>query len=367
MLTSSSLPVSFYFTWQWWERHYQSAFGRPKSIDMDWLDKTYLGRQRQLHEWFGDYGIGSVCPELDLDFVSMILPYHTIIVPTAMGLRTGIQEVGGYCWQYVSEDQMRSLVPVNIADTPVAEVIYEERKRRIDRYGLGRAMIDLASAANNAFTLRGPEFYADLMAEPGFANDYMQSIVETMCLAHKFVTDLFGPAESFPLANCNVVMMSPSLYVEQVRKYDIQCVNYAATLTGKRPSCDIHHCSVNTEPFAEAYSAIPGLRSLQGSDLSDLPKIQEALPDVTFSAMVSPVDLVCKPEDQVRAEIDKCVRDGAQDLAIWDVDPEYGPEQVYGLMKMISEIGAAHGRQPAFSVIPITWEELDWEFPVYRQ
>jgi len=361
------LPVSLYFVWQWWEKHYQAAIGRPDVEDFDWLDATYIDRQKWLHEWFGDFGLGSASPVLELDFVSMILPYHTMIVPVVLGLETGIQEVGGYCWKNMSEQQMRSLVPTDIADTFVADLIYKERQKRIDRYGIGQGMLDLASVSNNGFTLRGPEFYIDLLAEPDFAQDYMHTITETMCLAYKFVSELFGPIEGFPIGNCNVVMMSPELYVDQVRDFDIRCVNYAAEFTGKPACCGLHHCNVPTEPFAQAYSAIPGLRSLQGSHLSDIPEIHSVLPDVKFSAMVNPVDLINKPEGQVRAEIEKCVANGASDLAIWDIDPVCGPKQISRLLGMISEISENYDRQVQFSVIPMSWEELDWEFQIYNR
>lgn len=58
------LPISLYCVWQWWEKHYQAAQGRPDRIDLDWLDATYLGRQRRLHEWFGDLGVGQAEPAL---------------------------------------------------------------------------------------------------------------------------------------------------------------------------------------------------------------------------------------------------------------------------------------------------------------
>lgn len=364
--SDKALPVSIYFTWQWWEKHYQAEIGRPYTIDYDWLDRTYLGRQRRLFEWFGDHGVGQADPELDTAFVSMVLPYHTLIVPVILGLEIGIQEVGGYHWRNLSEDSMRTLKPVDIAKSPVGDVVIVERQKRIDHYGMSTAMIDLASATNNAFTMRGPEFYADLIAEPEFAERYLGVITETMCMAYRFVSELFGSIDGFPLGNCNATMMSADLYVDAIREHDIRCVNYAAEFSGKPPCCDIHHCNVKTEPFAQAYSAIPGLRSLQGSHLSDLREIRRVLSGVNFSAMVNPVDLINKPPVQVQSEIEICISDGAHDLAIWDIDPSCNPEQVADLMGMISLIAEKHGREPVFSVIPMSWEELDWEFPKYR-
>jgi len=263
-----NLPVSIYCVWQWWEQHYQRHHGRPDKIDYDWLDQQYLGRQRFLFEQFGRFGIGQETPVLDKSFVAKLLPYHTILIPVLLGTEVSIQAEGGYCWQNLTEDRMRKIKPVDLANSAIGEEIRQKYQQLKSRYGIATQMIDLASVTNNAFTMRGPEFYADLIAEKEFAREYMGVITETMCLAYRFITGLFDPIEGFPLGNCNVTMVSPELYIEMIREYDIRCVNFAAGLTGQKPSSAIHHCNVNTEPFAEAYRAIPGLSSLQGSCLS---------------------------------------------------------------------------------------------------
>jgi len=277
-----------------------------------------------------------------------------------------LQDVGGYCWQNVTEETLRAIAPVDIANTWAGEHIAREHEHRLRRYGVATQMIDLASVANNAFTLRGPEFYADLIADPPLAQHYLAAITETMRLAYRFIGELFGPIEGFPLGNCNVVMMSPELYAATIRPHDIRIVEQAAAMTGQQPRCDLHHCDVKTEPFAQAYAAIPGLRSLQGSYRSDVAAIHRALPGVTFSAMVNPVDLLHRPPAQLDADIERCLTDGISDLALWNIDPACGPAEMRDLLRRIRDMVQRHQRRAEFSVIPFTWEELDWEFPRYR-
>ena len=360
------LPVSIYCVWQWWEQHYQHQHGRPEHIDYDWLDRHYLGRRRFLFEQFGRFGLGAEKPELDKYFVSRLLPYHTILIPVLLGTQASIQQEGGYCWQNLSEAEMHKIRPVDIANSPVGELIHQEYQKLKSRYGTVTQMIDLASVTNNAFTMRGPEFYADLLAEKEFAREYMDVIAETMCLAYKFITNLFGPIDGFPLGNCNVTMISPELYIEIIRDYDIRCVQFAADLTQKPPSCNIHHCNVNTEPFAGAYRAIPGLKSLQGSCLSDIENIHAVLPEVNFSAMINPVDLITNPVRPIEEQLEYCISRNASDLAIWDIDTSFGPDSMVKLFSQIENIAGKYYRKASFDVIPFTWEELDWEFPGFR-
>jgi hypothetical protein len=356
------LPVSIYCVWQWWEEHYQRRHGRPEKKDYDWLDRHYLGRQRFLFDKFGRFGIGAEKPQLDKNFVSKVMPYHTILIPVLLGTPASIQQEGGYCWQNLSETEMQKIKPVDIANSSIGELIHRQYQTLKARYGQATQMIDLASVTNNAFTMRGPEFYADLLAEKEFARRYMDVITETMCMAYKFITDLFGPIDGFPLGNCNVTMISPELYIDMIRDYDIRCVQFASGLTKKPPSCNIHHCNVNTEPFAEAYRAIPGLKSLQGSCLSDISKIHAALPEVNFSAMINPVDLISKPLRPIAEQLEYCISQNASDLAIWDIDTSFEPDTMVKLFSLIEEIAGKHLRKAFFDVIPFTWEELDWEF-----
>jgi hypothetical protein len=261
---------------------------------------------------------------------------------------------------------MRKIKPVALENSALGELIHREYQNLKARYGVAGQMIDLASVTNNAFTMRGPEFYADLMVEKEFAREYMGVITETMCRAYQFITDVFGPMDGFPLANCNVTMVSPELYIEMIREYDVQCVQFAADLTGKPPSCSIHHCNVKTEPFAEAYQTIPGLKSLQGSCLSDIQKIHALLPEVNFSAMVNPVDLITRPARPIETQLDDCIGHGAGDLAIWDIDPSFGPHQMVELFTTIETTASKFHRKAMFTIIPFTWEELDWEFSSYH-
>ena len=364
--TITFLPISIYCVWQWWEQHYQAAHGRLDHIDFDWLDATWLGRTRQLNAWFSDLGIGQAEPVLDTGFVSMLLPYHTMIVPVVLGMLATIQDVGGYQNHPLDEKQLANLQPVDLANSPVGELLVATHNARIARYGRTTQMIDLASPANNAFSLRGTEFYLDLLADPPLAHHYLAVITETMIMAYRFIAKHFGSLESVPLANCNVTMMSPKVYVEMVRPYDIRFIEEAAASQGVPPRCDLHHCNVPTEPFAVAYRNIPGLRSLQGAVRSDIRVIRACLPEVNFSGMINPVELVTNKSADLLVEIDHALDADVHDLALWDVDPQTTPTKLGNFLRDLVHLARRHGREPGFSFTPITWEKLDWEFPRYH-
>ena len=65
--------------------------------------------------------------------------------------------------------------------------------------------------------------------------------------------------------------------------------------------------------------------------------------------------------------MERAVYAGVNDLALWDVDPTVTPAQLGEFLLSLPMAARRHGREPVFSFIPITWEELDWEFPRYSQ
>jgi hypothetical protein len=352
--------------WQWWEQHYQTSHGRPEKIDFDWLDATWMGRQHWLYDSFGDLGIGQAAPVLDLNFVSLVMPYHCMIVPVILGMPVRIKTIGGYNNHPLDAARLAALAPVDLANSPVGELLAAEREMRLARYGCALQAIDLASPANNAFLLRGNDFYLDLLADPALARHYLEVITETMVMAYRSIGELFGKQESQPLGNCNVVMISPALYTEMLRPHDICFIEQAAASLGVPSICDLHHCNVPAQAFAAPYAAIPGLRSLQGSVRTDIKAVHAALPGVRFSGMVNPADLINRGTAGVLADIDRALADGVNDLAIWDMDPGFTPARLGEFLHSLAHLAWQHDREAQFSFIPITWEEMDWEFPRYR-
>ena len=81
---------------------------------MDWLDETYLGRQRFLHQHFGQFRVGSDEPVLDRDFLSLVVPFNSILVPVILGTKVAPQQVGGYAWESMPLEQLRELKPVDV-------------------------------------------------------------------------------------------------------------------------------------------------------------------------------------------------------------------------------------------------------------
>jgi hypothetical protein len=68
-----------------------------------------------------------------------------------------------------------------------------------------------------------------------------------------------------------------------------------------------------------------------------------------------------------RIDFDRALENEVNDLALWDVDPAVTPAQLGNFLQELALHAGRHDRNPRFSFIPITWEEMDWEFPRFHR
>jgi hypothetical protein len=366
MRTTRIIPLSIYFTWQWWDRYFQPSRPRPASIDLNWLDDVYIERQKFLYEQFGEFEIGSAGPVLDCAFMSKLLPVNGVLIPYILGVELKAKEQGGFHWSRLSEDKIRKLRPIDIAQTPAAELILKKKQALLDRYGAISYMIEYGSATNNAFLIRGDEFYLDLLADQPFAHYYLDVVTETMCLAYTFFAKNGMTEKDFVLANCNVHMLSPKLYGEMIRDYDSRCVMHFAELNHSNPSCMIHHCSVSSDPFVQEYVRMPGVHTIQACYHSDIPLIKQNAPHIEFSAMLSPVEFMTGKMTEIVTDAEKVIRHGIKDLNLWNLDPTCSCEQFRDFLTGLKRLESVYNVKFKCEPTVITWEELDWEFPQYH-
>ena len=93
--TPRMMPVSLYFTPEWWDRYYHAHQPRPERASQTALEAMCLDRQRFLFEQFSDVGVGSQAPQLGPGQIATAIRYGFDLVPvcrypagtTARGLR----------------------------------------------------------------------------------------------------------------------------------------------------------------------------------------------------------------------------------------------------------------------------------------
>jgi hypothetical protein len=361
----SEVPVSLYFTAEWWDAAYHVDTPRAEVSSQQALEEMYLGRLKFLHRHFGKWGIGEEKPTLGGGQIATVLRHCYDTIPALMGTKLKFADEWGFHPVARTLDEVRDLEPVDIASHPDGEWILQEQARLKSLYGSCSHCVDLGSVTNHAFRIIGQDVYTELLGDPVGLRRLFEVLLETMRYCYVFLADHFGGMDPVPISNCNVSLMGPSLYQEHVLAFDARQNRFAAERNGDMPRAALHHCDVPADDFLDAYARLPGVASLQASFTSDVAAVRRKLPGATFSAMISPRSLMGDLQ-HFSEKLDQAVAAGAADLVLWNVDTSTTVEQLGEVFRIIAETCRVHGHEARFSASPLCWEEIEWAHRRYK-
>ncbi len=357
-----SIPVSLYFMPEWWDAHYHAKAARPARKNQSELEAMYRGRQRFLFEQLGEFGIGQEIPDPQNSQLGTVIRYGFDLIPALLGTQFDYAGAWGF---YPRFRPLESFHAVNIAGHAEGEWLLKEKQRLESLYGKATYCIDMASVSNNAFRILGDAFYLDLLTEPQRLSDLFEAILEPERSRFRFLWEHFGPIPVVPISNCNVDLMGPSTYESQVLAWDSRQACFAQEAYGVNVQCAVHHCDYPADKFMGAYAKLPGLKSVQASFQSDIGGIKRTCPGVEFSALLSPPSMTGNLEEFEKI-LDRAIVEGADDLAVWNVDPQTDIPAMRRILKRIQTTCRNNGSPAVFSAYPLCWEELEWAHAKYQ-
>ena len=356
--------------YEWWNAHFHAAEPRPARIDDDALDSMYLKRKRFLFEKFGVFGIGEENPVMDGRHVNTVIKYGMDLIPHIYGASLACQAPGGYMPKPFSKEELAGMAPAEINAHPIRDWTLGEKKKKEERYGSAFVFLDYESPANIAVRLRGEDFYSDMIEDPGFARHVLSLCTETILSVLKFSDELTGAKPEgeggLSLGNCNVVLMSPAMYAEIIKPFDVLLINEAMRRSGRKLNLNLHHCDVKADGFIGVYKDLPNLTSLQANHGTDIEAVRREMPGVSFLSMINPAEMASLGPAEMRSAIFRAVRLGSTELDLWNIDPAVHPARLYEILSDIRDACAACGKKPVFEAMPFVWDELEWAYPMYQ-
>ena len=127
----------------------------------------------------------------------------------------------------------------------------------------------------------------------------------------------------------------------------------------------VHHRDVEADDFLSAYAEISGLVSLQASYKSGIAAARTLLPNVAFSALVSPGDLN-GDRSLFETAVRTAIASGASDFAVWNVDANTSIARIREALRVLGDAAATCGREIVATAMPLCWEELEWAHKRYQ-
>lgn len=359
------IVISVYFMWEWWMKYFHNNNPRPERRSDNELALMYLNRKKFLFESFGSFGIGEEHPFQDGKYVNRVCRWGMDFIPYVLGAELVCQDIGGYFCRKMELDDIRKLKSVNVEESIAWQWIIK-RKSEIEKlYGKAENGMFIEGSTNLAVRIRGEEFYIDLLEDKGLATHLLDVITETSISAYKLLGREFNLQE-LSIANCNVTLISPSLYEEIILPFDIKTAEISEIVTRKKNRVSLHHCDVPVDMFIDVYKRIPGIFKLEASIKSNIKRFCTEMPDVLFSAMVSPPDILNKTKDQIGLEIDLAIKAGAREFDLWNIDPLFGIQDINNLFNIIKKYCERNDCRAVFDIVPFCWDELEWAFPIYQ-
>ncbi len=358
------LPVSVYFTAEWWDRHYHSTTPRPQQKCQQGLEDMYLGRLRFLFEEFGRFGLGDQNATLGPGQIATVIRYQFDLVPVLLGTRVELKHAWGTYPKLRSLKDLASLQPVDIAQHAEGEWLVREKQRLQSLYGGCTQCVDIGSVTNNAFRMVGEEAYAALLSDVAAVRNLFEAVLATEQYLYSFLSEHFRLIDPVPVSNCNVPFMGPRIYETVVLPFDARQARFAQARAGLEPRAAVHHCDVRADSFAAVYAKLPGLASLEASFETDIQPLREKIPGCAFFALVSPPQMLAEPvafEQKLR----RAIADGADALQFWNIDPAVGPARLRQIWAVVETACEEHDRSAEFSGMPLCWEEIEWCHAMY--
>ena len=333
--TESEMRVEFGFTPRWYRERCGIDFSERWHCDPAYRHETLITMRQELNRRFPSLGLGGENPEdgpATLDAV-----HGAMTVAMVFGIPVEYAADG---WpdakpEYLAPEAIAALDVPDLPRVPIIEQILEQMDAIERRSGRIEGYVNWQGVLNNAFRIRGQTVLMDLMIDAPLAHHLFDVVSRTMIEGMRLVYERQRAAgvvvRHATVSNCVVNMVSPDQYREHLLPYD-QRISDAFEHFG------IHNCAWNVDPYIEDYASIRTLGYVDMGLESDLARVKRLCPDTRRAIMYTPTDLVNKPLEGIRADLERVRRELSPcDIVMADIDPGTPDERVLEFARIAEE------------------------------
>ena len=334
--TETDLRVEFGFTPRWYHQHLGIDFTERWHVDPLYRHASVVSMRHELNRRFPGLRLGGDDPVRTTATLDGV--HGAVVVSSLFGIPA---EYYADNWPaathaYLSEKQIASLDVPAVADNPVMCQILEQMDVIEREFGRIEGYLNWQGVLNNAYRIRGPELFADLLANAALAHHLFEIVAQTMIAGMRFIYDRQAKSgvvvRHATVSNCLVNMVSPEIYREHLRPYD-------ARIAVAFPLFGIHNCAWNVDPYIADYAAIHPLGYVDMGLESNLECARRLCPDARRAVMYTPKDLLHKSPDLIRRDLTRIARElGPCDVVMADIDYETPDERVLLFAQIVAQI-----------------------------
>ncbi len=333
--TESDMRIEFGFTPRWYREACEIDFSEPWHLDPMARRASVVRMRKELNRRFPSLQLGGPDPENAPATIDGIHGALTMALIFGIGADYYADNWPAARHDYLSEQAIMALKVPDLPSVPVMSHILEQMEVIEREFGRIEGYLNWQGVLNNAFRIRGPEIFSDLMMNPELANHLFDLITQTMIAGMRLVYERQAETgfvvRHATLSNCVVNMVSPELYREHVFPWDRK-ISESFEFFG------IHNCAWNVDPYIEDYARIEKLGYVDMGIMSDLAKAKRLCPNARRAIMYTPTDLVNKPTEELRKDLALIRRDLSPcDIVMADIDAGTPDERVVEFARLAEE------------------------------
>lgn len=316
--TESPMRIEFGFTPKWYRDALGIDFSERWHTDPAYRAGALAMMRGELNRRFPALGLGG--PEPGAARATLDGVHGALIVAQLFGIPCDYYPDNWPAARhaYLDRDTLARMEPPDLSDSPVMEAIFRQMDAIAAAHGRIEGYLNWQGVLNNAFRIRGPEIFADLMADPPFARHCFHLMAETMIAGMRLVyarQRISGVmVEHATVSNCVVNMISPDAYAEHLLPFDRQ-------IAEAFPAFGVHNCAWNADGYLPHYATLPKLGYVDMGLDSDLRRARRLCPEARRAVMYKPTDLANKSLAELEADLARIRREFSPcDIVMADIE-----------------------------------------------
>ncbi len=343
-MTPSPIDISLNFMPAFYHKHIGVTYGEAFYFDPGYRAGVECAENRFLHEVLGRFGVGSPNPSPSPDlFIQPIDLLKATQGTTVFCPPDATLETRGHAWENLNVEEIDRLDPQEAANHPFVNALLAQYRElqwlygdRADLFGLKAGMMNLHAPFTTAHQLCGETLFYLLVDDPKGARVIFDRIGS---LYHAIFARLRAEIGTPPLSVVNLGDCSASLIsAEQYREVVLPANQ---TITARFTRANYHSCGSSSH-LLEAFTNIPGVKSIELGPGTNLALAVRHLPGVAMRPLVDPLVMRNASPDAVdaltRAIVSDCATAPSTTLCAWSFDRDTPVANVEAMYSTVREL-----------------------------
>ncbi len=313
LLDHELLPVDIVLHPSWWNRHEGISFDRDFFFHPARRVEDERKMEKALYERWGEYGLGEN-HDRDLPQVGAVHLAAGFLLSEMLGCPVRYQENSSPTVMPAHREQLS--IDVEAAfQSPAWKKFAAMLESLRRRHGYLTGDANWSGILNLGLDLRGSDIFIDMLENSEATRRLFAQIA---ALIERFTAAIAGetrttsisvnrnvrhiPRPVFLHSECTHTMISNEDYRNLLWEFD-------RLWNEKYRPYGIHFCGADPHRFAEDFASLPGLDFLDLGWGGDVKLLRAHLPKTFLNIRLSPVEIVHKTPEEVRAEVTRLVHE----------------------------------------------------------